>query len=410
VYAHQTDNTHISSERHAKIEAQKDLYTSTTYAQICKGNEMADLLAKSVTGTPNPPIPDRLPARDVEKDPPLYTDIYYLTYKENESGNRAIFDGSRHKLMRDIATDKILAKHLKTDGSVKPGGRNQSLAAMLDPAIDPHLSTASRWSPLARDQQAFAVVYKIRSHAALTAVKGHNKVNWLKNDNPYKKYYQALFPSQNCIYCEEALPAQHVPEHTAHLLSCPNHTTRPGISIDLWRDCYDLIEKSIDPDLVPIRGFAPATAARLIAPFVLPSVAASQRHLNVANCPNNGALLELSAFNGERASLGFIPSALTRALTTVGVPISKAKATARLIACRIHRAIAAIFCDRTRHLHRKRNQRKLHRTLVHGRAYDERSLPSSSESSLADEPSSEVVPQAADSDGSSPLISSLDDG
>jgi hypothetical protein len=162
-----------------------------------------------------------------------------------------------------------------------------------------------------------------------------------------------------------------------------------------------------------MRGFSPATAARLIAPFALPSVAASQRHLNVANCPNNGALLELDAFNGERASLGFIPSALIRALTTVGVPIAKAKATARLIACRIHRAIAAMFCDRTRHLHRKRNQRKLHRTLsmgVHGRAYDERSLADSSVSSLSDEPSSEVVPQVADSDGGSPLISSLDDG
>ncbi len=112
VYAHQTDGTHISCERHAKIEAQKDLYTSTTYVQMCKGNEMADQL----------------------------TDIYYLTYKEDKSGNRAIFDGSRHKLMRGIATDKILAKHLKPDGSVKSGGRNESLAAMLDPAVDPHLS------------------------------------------------------------------------------------------------------------------------------------------------------------------------------------------------------------------------------------------------------------------------------
>jgi len=41
--------------------------------------------------------------------------------------------------------------------------------------------------------KAFATVYSLRQHAALTSKKGASKSQFLPADCPYKRYYQTLY-------------------------------------------------------------------------------------------------------------------------------------------------------------------------------------------------------------------------
>ena len=407
IYAHATDDTPVSEQRQANIDQQANNYTRVTYSAMQKGNKTADMLAQKTT-KPNPETATS--PRDVASNPPTFTDKYYLTELDRNEEHRDIIQTSRHKTIKKAATNKILSDHFKLNGAPKKGARNASLAKIQLPNIDSYLSTASRSSPNPIHQKAFATVYSLRQHAALTSKKGASKSQFLPADCPYKRYYQTLYPDAYCILCRNAVPSILTTEDTAHLLSCPNHPTKESIQTQLWedirRDTVTAIERTANPSL-----HDPTIAARLIFPFALASAQAQASHIPPEAFLNDSQSSQLHQLIRTEAALGdegYIPKCLPAALCELGLSTREAKALAITIAYRIHVAIHTIFRDRTRYLHRTRQQRKAHRQHVFGRALRDRSQHASDdEEEVSHDPSENQLAQS-DVPQSSPVL--MDDG
>jgi hypothetical protein len=380
IYAHALDGRELSHRKQLLIKKQAEAY-APHYEKLQKCNQEADTLAKKLTDQP-PRQPFATRTRDVAANPPEHTDDYYVT-AVNAQGDRYIVQSSRHALIKDNTQQRIIKKHLSDDYVPTDNtARSKAFARIHLPYVSADLSVASRRSPNHKDQEASATVHGLRMHVLQTAVKGHSKSNWLRDTDPYKNYFRALYPNPHCHFCQSAQPPVRVEEHTAHILTCPNHTDKEAICENLWNQIHEIIIAELskqkgDQTPSPQIDQVPASDRhRLIPPFALPSQKARRLHIDPSvTSPAQGTIPHLKAlanFPDDLAREGYIPTALSRALGEIGIPSEKRKKLANQIACLIHRAIHEIWTTRTRHLHRTRKQRALYNKHVYGRALDER--------------------------------------
>ncbi len=99
---------------------------------------------------------------------------------------------------------------------------------------------------------------KLRLHATPTAERTHRRAGALNADNPYKTFFQHLYPDTTCFACGQK--GIKVVENTDHMVKCPSQDDRKEASVELWKRVHNLIRENQSPN---------ATDARHLRPFAL---------------------------------------------------------------------------------------------------------------------------------------------
>ena len=198
-------------------------------------------------------------------------------------------------------------------------------------------------------------VNKRVSNASPTAEKTARRAAPLDTTNPYKRFFQKMYPDNKCHAC--AKKQIQVKEDTDHMLSCPSREDRSQESVKLWQQVYKIIGEAKIED-----GKAKGKP-QYIKPFVVRTPAALALH----EAPPNGALAfpcvgRVAQFPDQAAALGLIPRDLVGVLRELGLaePDKVADKVARLC----QNAVVADLKARHHAIAMDRDQKSLFRRYV----------------------------------------------
>lgn len=339
VYSHQKE---AKADRKAKIDAQKAQYGAKDYATMVKGNEVVDKAAGIATKQDTK-------RRNWATSPMRGVDPMYVTHRESEDGPVLFMDMAPHSWIKEQTQRRIIQE--QTDR----GKRGKFLALM--PLVDKKRSFAAGNSRNCHQHKTYIALAKLRLHATPTAARSSRRAGALDATNPYKKFFQHMYPDKKCFACKQK--GVDVDEDTAHMVACPSRDDRRAASVEMWNKVYQMIRDNQGPN---------ALDARLLSPFALrtqEAMALTLHQHGLAGGAHVGvALADVAAFPDNAAALGLIPRKLEAALVELGV--AEAAKTADSVAQLVQSAVAADIAARHRAIATGRGQKALFRVHVLG--------------------------------------------
>jgi ribonuclease HI len=339
VYSHQNE---AKAARKAKIDAQKAQYGAEDYATMVKGNEIVDRAAGIATK-------QETKRRNWATSPMRGVDPMYLTYRESDDGPVLFMDMAPHSWIKEQTQQRIIQEQSDR------GKRGAFLVLM--PLVDKKRSFAAGNSRNCHQHKTYIALAKLRLHATPTATRSYRRARALDATNPYKKFFQHLYPDKKCFACKQK--GIDVEEDTAHMVACPSRDDRRAASVELWNKVYQTIRENQGPN---------ALDARFLRPFALrtpETMALTLHQLGPAGGAHIGAALaDVAAFPDDAAALGLIPRKLEAALAELGV-VEAAK-TADTVAQLVQSAVAADITARHRAIATGQGQKALFRVHVLG--------------------------------------------
>jgi ribonuclease HI len=333
IFSHQSK---AEGARKAKIAAQRAEY-GVVYDKLVAGNEAADRLAGRATDMHPKP-------RDWATTPMRGVDVMYIVHEHN------FVDAAPHSWIKEGTQKEILERQSKS-------AKARAEYLKLMPLCDKKRSFAAGARNRHASHATYVTLAKLRFHAAPTAEKNHRRHATCNADNPYRKFFQHLYPDDKCHACAKA--GASVVEDTKHMLSCTNRPERNEEALKLWNEIYHEIEKNQSQHAQP-------RSARELRPFAL----RTQEVLQLYSPGAGGgrapapALARVAEFPDAAASLGLVPKDLEAALQELGV--EKAGELADKVAAMVQSAVAADVKSRHRVIATDRGQKLLFRVHVLG--------------------------------------------
>ncbi len=333
IFSHQDK---ADAARKVKIATQRAAY-GPMYDHLVQGNEAADTLAGKAAG-------EHTNYRDWAQTPMAGVDATYIA----QNGN--FVDAAPHSWIKEGTQADILQRQ-------KASKKARAEYLQLLPLCDKKRSFAAGARGKHGSHATYVTLAKLRFHAAPTATKNHQRHRALNVDNPYKKFFQALYPDDKCHACTKQ--GVSIKEDTRHMLECPNRPERNDAARKLWSDVYKLLEKNQSEQ-------ARTRNVRQLKPFALRTQEVLHLHSPGAGGgrPLAPALASVAAFPDAAAALGLIPRDLEAALQELGV--EKAGEVADTVAAMVQSIVAADVKARHRVIATERGQKLLFRVHVLG--------------------------------------------
>jgi len=312
------------------------------------GNSVADNLAKGMASGQNHPV-----KRDFAKHPTPHLDDFYAT-----TGDGSLLNTSIHKHIKRRGS-----KRNSESLSLKKGSRaavHQLVLKEADPKRSFRLLPGDYKYQKAQDN-----LRKLRYHAIFHEKKGHSfgrqrapKVPSASYDPTVAMYYNALYPTSLCQFCDEK-GIQAVSD-TDHVMSCPSRPSSTAAFTQLSTDIYALIDNSKSPN-------GRRLSNALLHPFW--SRLQNERDVHtlafssMADKASIPFLAQVHGFSWKAGQYGLIPPNLDKALMELDVLKAKSAEVADSISVLIHHAIADDYRLRCRELAQMLGQKDAFRTI-----------------------------------------------
>ena len=272
-----------------------------------------------------------------------------------------LIQGPIHKEIKAISKKMRIDDRFKRNGDPKRGSRNAAFA-QLEKHADGKLSTLCFRATTHRQHNVAIFLFRARLHALPTAAKLTILGSYYKDDNPRKKYYQAMWPDNKCHFCPGTV------EDTVHVLTCQNVPDADSDRYKCWEFVYEDIRaaqrrkaKRAEPVHPRVRfPFAIRTAA------VIAQSDAAWHSLPPATRDRLKACREVRQLDTAFARYGLAPKCLDRALKELSIPRDQRKVLLPAIMGRIHECMHALYLRRCKLVAEQRDQMRLRKIHILG--------------------------------------------
>lgn len=352
VYSHQDK---ANDERKAKIEKERiAINDNNLYSRMIHGNEICDYLAT-----------EALQHKDINRNwidtPTLGVMSIYAVHKNH------LLSQAPHKFFKKQTQETII--HERKNNDKKSTQARAKYIQILDKTDKKRSFALTSKMNKPNYHHTYITLFKIRTHSIKTLAKLSRLQRSHETNSPFYKYYQQMYPSNNCHFCKKRIELQgmNIVDDTEHFHQCKHQLSKNEIATELWNKIYQLITryqvKQTNQQILH--------SSHLLYPWVLPSEGALMTHQaetakaeEVWGSSSFSSLREVVLFGQEEASVGLIPSALVGSLKELQV--GQAEHVADEVSLLVQQALAKAYYRRVRDIAVERDQKKLFRQHVLG--------------------------------------------